>query len=66
MPPPSRNDIINYVRCALKRISDYIMDCMASYYGAPANRLTATLRLLLYLKSRLLFRFPSHHTITLV
>ena len=42
-PPPSRNAIINYVRCALKRISNYIIDCMASYYGAPANRLTATL-----------------------
>ena len=42
-PPPSRNSIINYVRCALKRISNCIIDYIASYYGAPANRLTATL-----------------------
>ena len=42
-PPPLPNAIMNYVRCALKRISNYIIDCMASYYGAPANRLTATL-----------------------
>ena len=42
-PPPSRNATINYVRCALKRISNYIIDCMTSYYGAPANCLTATL-----------------------
>ena len=43
MPPPSRNATINYVQCALKRISNYIIDCMASYYGVPANCLTATL-----------------------
>ena len=43
MPPPSRNPIINYVQCALKRISNNIIDYMASYYRAPANRLTATL-----------------------
>ena len=43
MPPPSRNAIINYVRCALKHISNYIIDCMALDYGVPANCLTATL-----------------------
>ena len=41
---PSQNAIINYVQCALKRISYYIIVCMASYYGAPANCLTATLK----------------------
>ena len=30
MPPPSRNAIINYVRCALKMHQNYIIDCMAS------------------------------------
>ena len=43
MPCPSQNAIINYVRCALKHTKNDIIDCIASYYGAHTNRLTATL-----------------------